>query len=120
MARARDGAAALEALADLGDNVPTLSARSRATIEGRLTQLGANAEAASLTPDFKLRIAALLDTKARLVWWCFPRLDSEFRVLSASDENAGRCVAAEWLGPLGWTRFGRSSGTFCCCMPGRS
>ena len=20
-------------------------------------------------------------------------------------EHAGRCVAAEWLGPLGWTRF---------------
>ena len=22
-----------------------------------------------------------------------------------ADEHPGRCVAAEWLGPLGWTRF---------------
>lgn len=22
-----------------------------------------------------------------------------------ADEHRGRCVAAEWLGPLGWTRF---------------
>jgi hypothetical protein len=26
-------------------------------------------------------------------------------VQSLADEHRGRCVAAEWLGPLGWTRF---------------
>ena len=31
------------------------------------------------------------------------RLHGELQRLS--DENAGRYVAAEWLGPLGWTRF---------------
>ena len=37
------------------------------------------------------RIAALVDTKARLVWWCFPRLDSDpvFCRLIAGDEEKG-------------------------------
>ena len=37
------------------------------------------------------RIAALLDTRARLVWWCFPRLDSDpvFSRLIAGDEEKG-------------------------------
>jgi GH15 family glucan-1,4-alpha-glucosidase len=37
------------------------------------------------------RIAALLDTKARLVWWCFPRLDSDpvFCRLIAGTEEKG-------------------------------
>ena len=37
------------------------------------------------------RIAALLDTKARLVWWCFPRLDSDPVLcrLIAGDEEKG-------------------------------
>jgi CHAD domain-containing protein len=60
MASARDGQAAQEALADLGDDVPSLSARSRTTIQGRLAQLGASAEAAILTPALKLRIGDLL------------------------------------------------------------
>ena len=45
IATARDGRAALEALADLGDDIPTLSARSRATIGARLAEIGAKAEA---------------------------------------------------------------------------
>jgi hypothetical protein len=78
MAHARDGQAALEALSDLGDNVPGISARSRATIEGRLTLLGANAEAASLTPDFKLRIAALLEQAGAAVQrWPIMQFDCE-------------------------------------------
>jgi CHAD domain-containing protein len=67
MASARDGQAALEALADLGDEIPSLSARSRATIRGRLAQLGANAEAAILTPALKLRIGDLLSRAAAAV-----------------------------------------------------
>ncbi len=37
------------------------------------------------------RIAALLDTKARLVWWCFPRFDSDpvFCRLVAGDVEKG-------------------------------
>ena len=37
------------------------------------------------------RIAALVNTKARLVWWCFPRLDSDpvFCRLIAGDEEKG-------------------------------
>jgi hypothetical protein len=31
------------------------------------------------------------------------RLHADLRRLAA--EHPGRCVAAEWLGPLGWTRF---------------
>src|SRR5580693_7966883 len=58
MASARDGPAAL---ADLGDEIPSLSPRSRATIQGRLAQLGASAEAAILTPALKARIGDLLD-----------------------------------------------------------
>ncbi len=37
------------------------------------------------------RTAALLDTKARLLWWCFPRFDSDpvFSRLLAGDEEKG-------------------------------
>ncbi len=31
------------------------------------------------------------------------RLHADLQRLAA--EHRGRCVAAEWLGPLGWTRF---------------
>jgi hypothetical protein len=31
------------------------------------------------------------------------RLHADLQRLAA--EHGGRCVAAEWLGPLGWTRF---------------
>ena len=44
-----------------------LSARSRATIQGRLAQLGASAEAAILTPALKLRIGDLLSRAAAAV-----------------------------------------------------
>jgi GH15 family glucan-1,4-alpha-glucosidase len=39
------------------------------------------------------RIAALVDRKARLVWWCFPRFDSDpvFSRLIAGDEEKGFC-----------------------------
>jgi CHAD domain-containing protein len=67
MASARDGQAALEALADLGDEIPSLSARSRGTIQGRLAQLGASAEAAILTAALKLRIGDLLNRAAAAV-----------------------------------------------------
>lgn len=39
------------------------------------------------------RIAALVNTKGRIVWWCFPRLDSDpvFSRLVAGDEEKGFC-----------------------------
>jgi GH15 family glucan-1,4-alpha-glucosidase len=39
------------------------------------------------------RTAALLDTRARLVWWCFPRFDGDplFSRLLAGDEEKGFC-----------------------------
>jgi GH15 family glucan-1,4-alpha-glucosidase len=39
------------------------------------------------------RSAALADTKGRLVWWCFPRFDSDpvFSRLVAGDEEKGFC-----------------------------
>jgi CHAD domain-containing protein len=76
MATARDSQAALEALADLGDEIATLSPRSRATIAGRLTQIGASAEAAILTPALKLRIGDLLSRSAAAVErWPTDRFD---------------------------------------------
>lgn len=59
MAAARDSRAAQEALADLGDDLPDLSARSRAAIGERLAQIGAGAEAVSLTPACKARIGEM-------------------------------------------------------------
>src|ERR1051326_9251598 len=39
------------------------------------------------------RVAALLNNKAQLVWWCFPRFDSDpvFCRLIAGDEEKGFC-----------------------------
>jgi len=39
------------------------------------------------------RVAALLNNKAQLVWWCFPRFDSDpvFSRLLAGDEEKGFC-----------------------------
>ena len=46
------------------------------------------------------RVAALVDSRARLVWWCFPRFDSDpvFSRLIAGDEEKGFCdvVLAEF------------------------
>ncbi len=38
-------------------------------------------------------IAALIDRNARIVWWCFPRFDSDpvFSRLLAGDEEKGFC-----------------------------
>src|SRR5215475_3558737 len=39
------------------------------------------------------RIAALINNKAQIVWWCFPRFDSDpvFSRLLAGDEEKGFC-----------------------------
>src|SRR3569833_2416522 len=46
------------------------------------------------------RIAALVNTNGRIVWWCFPRFDSDpvFCRLIAGDEEKGFCdVVLDWL-----------------------
>ncbi len=78
MATARDGRAALAALADLGPEIPTLTPRSRVTVEGRLTQLGVNAEAAILTPALKERLGDFLTRAAAAVErWPLERFDCD-------------------------------------------
>src|SRR5271170_2137499 len=99
MATARDGQAALEALADLGAEVPGISARSRATIEGRLTQLGASAEAAILTPVLKQRIGDLLNRAAGAVErWPTERFDCEeaTRRLTATYRKVRESEPEDW------------------------
>ena len=50
--------------------------------------------------DFALigncRVAALVDRRGRIVWWCFPRFDSDpvFSRLLAGDEEKGFCEVA--------------------------
>jgi CHAD domain-containing protein len=77
MATARDGRAALEAFAHLGDDAGTLSPRTRATITERLTGLGASAEAATLTPALKAQVGAALARAALAIeQWPLDRFDA--------------------------------------------
>jgi CHAD domain-containing protein len=68
LARTRDARAALDALKDLDKE--TLSARTRATLKGRLEAIGASAEAATLTDDLRHRMRDTLDhaTSAEFGW----------------------------------------------------
>jgi CHAD domain-containing protein len=76
MAPARDGQAAQEALADLGDSFPNLSGRSRATIAERLAAIGASAEAIGLTPARRARIDDMWTRAAAAVErWPLQRFD---------------------------------------------
>jgi CHAD domain-containing protein len=58
---ARDAQSALDALADLAENGLALSARSLATVRGRLDEVRHAAEATTLTPDMRVRIVRTLD-----------------------------------------------------------
>jgi CHAD domain-containing protein len=58
---ARDGQSALDALDDLAKHGLTLSARSLATIRGRIEALRQTAETVVLTPDMRLRLSGTLD-----------------------------------------------------------
>ena len=77
MAAARDGQAAQEALADLGDvcdSLPNLSARSRAAIAERLARMGAAAEA--LTPARRARVGDMwIRAAAAVERWPLERFD---------------------------------------------
>src|SRR2546428_3450345 len=76
MATARDGQAAQEALADLGDSLSSLPERSRATIAQRLAAIGAGAEAIGLTPALRARIDDMWTVAAATVErWPLERFD---------------------------------------------
>jgi CHAD domain-containing protein len=99
MATARDSQAALEALADLGEEIPGLSARSRATIAGRLTQAGATAEAAILTAALKQRIRDLLNrASAAVERWPTEQFDCDAatRRLTATYRKVRECEPEDW------------------------
>src|SRR5690349_24147971 len=57
------------------------------------TRPGAGVADLDLAPIGNGRIAALVDTRGRIVWWCFPRFDSDpvFSRLLAGDEEKGFC-----------------------------
>jgi CHAD domain-containing protein len=98
VATARDGRAALAAFADLGDDMP-LSPRSRATIQARLDQIGASAEAKSLTPALKERIGEALSRAGAAVGrWPVERFDSEeaTRALTATYRRVCGAIPGDW------------------------
>jgi len=98
VATARDGQAALEALADLGEDA-TLSARSRATIAARLAQIGASAEAASLTAELRARIGdALTHAGSAVERWPIERFDTAeaTRALTATYRRARAAAPPHW------------------------
>ena len=99
IATARDGRAALEALADLGDDIPTLSARSRATIAERLGQIGASAEAASLTPMLKARVSEVWARAANAIArWPVERFHSDeaTKQLTATYRRVRDAMPEDW------------------------
>ena len=57
------------------------------------SQQSSTAANLDLAPIGNGRIAALVNTSGRIVWWCFPRLDSDpvFSRLLAGDEEKGFC-----------------------------
>jgi CHAD domain-containing protein len=89
----------LEALADLGDDLPDLSVRSRAAIAERLAQLGASAEAASLTPKRKARIDEMWTrASAAIERWPIQRFDrmEAARQLTATYRRVRAAIPQHW------------------------
>jgi CHAD domain-containing protein len=99
IASARDSRAALEAIDDLGEDMLGLSARSIATMTERLSQIGASAEAASLTPMLKARISEALARAANAIdRWPLDRFDSAEanRQLTATYRRVRDAMPEEW------------------------
>jgi CHAD domain-containing protein len=102
-AAARDGQAAQDALSDLladrGDNLPGVSARSRATIGERLAALRASAEAVSLTPERRARICGMWNGAGAAVdRWPLSRFDhaEAARQLAASYQRTRKAIPEDW------------------------
>jgi len=99
LATARDGRAALEALADLGGDLPDLSARSQANIKEKLARIGAGAEAASLAPMHKVRIGEAWTRAAdAIARWPIERFDSKeaTRQLAATYRRVRTAIPPDW------------------------
>jgi CHAD domain-containing protein len=99
LSHARDGQAALNALDDLLDKGLVLSARSSATIHGRIEALRGSQEQAVLTPAQRDAIAAWLDAAAAAValWPLDPFDFSAIAArLTAGYRNARRRIPADW------------------------
>jgi CHAD domain-containing protein len=98
-AAARDGQAAQEALADLGDDLARLSARSRATIDERLAALRSHAEEAGLTSERRIRISRMwADAGAAIDRWPIERFDrmEAARQLAASYRRVRAAFPEDW------------------------
>ncbi len=103
IAAARDGQAAQEALADLlavpDDNLPGVPARTRATIEARLTALRASAETASLTTERKAQISAMWTrASAAIEHWPLAKFDrtEAARQLAISYRRVCKAIPEDW------------------------
>jgi len=99
LAHARDGAAALNAFDDLLDKGLVLSARSTATIRGRIEALRGSEEQAVLTPELRDRIVAWLDTAAAAVeLWPLDPFDfsSIAAQLTAGYRSARKAIPPDW------------------------
>jgi len=99
MAPARDGQAVQEALADLGDDLPDLSARSRAAIAEKLVQISASAEATSLTPKRKARIDEMWTRAAASIErWPIQRFDcvEAAKQLTATYRRVRATIPEDW------------------------
>jgi len=99
LAHARDVAAALNAFDDLLDKGMVLSARSTATIRGRIEALRGSEEQAVLTPELRDRIVAWLDSATAAVdQWPLDPFDfsSIAAQLAAAYRNARRHIPSDW------------------------
>ena len=99
LARARDGQSALNAFDDLVDKGMALSARSIATIRGRLEAIRGSEEQEVLTPELRQAIIAWLDaTTAAIELW--PLDPFEFSAiaarLTAGYRAARRSIPRDW------------------------
>ncbi len=99
LARARDGQSALNAFDDLVDKGMALSARSIATVRGRLEAIRGSEEQEVLTPELRQAIIAWLDaTSTAIELW--PLDPFEFSAiagrLTAGYRAARRCIPANW------------------------
>jgi CHAD domain-containing protein len=99
LASARDGQAALNALEHLGEKGLALSARSTASVRGRIEALRGSEERAVLTEELRDGIAAWLDgTAAAIEFWPLDTVDftAVAAQLAAGYRSARRRMPADW------------------------